>query len=93
MVVGLCILEVHLPGCQSLKEKRRVIKSTIDRVRARFNVAVAELAYQDLWQQSRLGICTIANSTAFVDEVLAKAVRLVEADERLVVSHVSTEML
>lgn len=93
MVIGLCILEVYLPGCRSLKEKRRVLQGVIDRLRSRFNVAVAELDYQDAWQQSRLGVCTIANSGPFVDEVLAKVIRLVEAEQRLMIQRVSTEKL
>ena len=47
----------------------------MERLRPRFNVAVAEMGAQDVWQQAELGICTVANSGAFVDEVLAKVIR------------------
>lgn len=91
MVVGVCVMDLHLPGCQSLKEKRRVLKSVIGRLQSRLNVAVAEIDFQDTWQQASLGICTIANSGARVDEVLAQAARLVESESRLQVIRISTE--
>lgn len=91
MVIGVCVLELHLPGCRSLKDKRRVVKSVVERLRPRFNVAVAEVGHQDVWNQAELGICTVADSGAFVDEVLAKVIREVEKDGRVVISRVSTE--
>lgn len=91
MVVGVCVVELYLPGCRSLKEKRQALTSLIERLRARFNVAVAEIDSQDLWQRAELGICTVANSDRFVDEVLAKAARWVEGDHRVVVERITME--
>lgn len=93
MIVGLLVIDLHLPGCQSLKEKRRVMKSVIDRLRHRLNVSVAEIDQQDVWQQASLGICTISNSGAHVDRILARATHLVESEGRLLVSRISTEKL
>jgi uncharacterized protein YlxP (DUF503 family) len=60
MLVGLCLLDLHLPDCHSIKEKRMVIRSVKDRARARFNLSVAELDHQDLHQRALLGFAMLA---------------------------------
>ncbi|MGH9572884.1 MAG: DUF503 domain-containing protein [Candidatus Acidiferrales bacterium] len=71
MPVGLLTLEIHIEYAQSLKDKRRVLRSLKDRLRARFNVAVAELAHQELWQRSRVGVVTISGDAKHLEESLA----------------------
>ena len=75
MPIGLLTLEIHIPDAHSLKEKRVLVRKMKDRLRARFNVAVAELDHQDLWQRSVLGIVSIA-SDAKVLERLMESVQL-----------------
>jgi hypothetical protein len=62
MPVGVLTLEIELPYSHSLKEKRAVLQKIRDRLRARFNVAVAELDHQDVWQHATLGVVSISNS-------------------------------
>ena len=81
MAVGLLTLELHIADAQSLKDKRQVIRSLKDRLRGKFNVAVAELDFHDSWQRSVIGVVTLANEERFVQEVLQKV--LEEADEVL----------
>ena len=81
MAVGLLTLELHIADAQSLKDKRQVIRGLKDRLRGKFNVAVAELDFQDSWQRSVIGVVTLANEERFVQEVLQKV--LEEADEVL----------
>lgn len=80
MPVGLLTLELHIPEAQSLKDKRQVLRSLKDRLRARFNVAVAELEHHEVWQRSVVGIVTISNEEGHIEEslqhVLAEADRL-----------------
>ena len=64
MNVGLCVVEIHLVGSHSLKEKRRVLRHLKDRIRAKFNIAVAEVDHQDLWQLATLGMVGISSSKA-----------------------------
>ncbi len=57
MTIGVLTFEIHLPGARSLKDKRQVVRSLKDRLRARHNVAVAELAeHAGLWQRTRLAV-------------------------------------
>jgi uncharacterized protein YlxP (DUF503 family) len=60
--VGLCILSLHFPAVGSLKQKRQILRSLKDRLRNRFNVSVAEIDHQDLWQRATLGIVGVASA-------------------------------
>jgi uncharacterized protein YlxP (DUF503 family) len=60
--VGLCIIQMHFPGVTSLKEKRQVLRSLKDRLREHYNVSVAEVDHQDLWQRAALGVVGIASA-------------------------------
>lgn len=81
MSVGLLTLELHIPDAHSLKEKRQVLRSLKDKLRRQFNVAIAELDHQDVWQRSVLGIVTLSNEDRHVRETLQKV--LDEADREL----------
>lgn len=88
MPVGLLTLELHLADAQSLKDKRQVLRSLKDRLRSHFNVAVAELDFEDTWQRSVVGVVTLSNEEQYVEETLQKV--LAEADRivgPLLVSH------
>ena len=81
MPVGLLTLELHIAEAQSLKDKRQVIRSLKDRLRNHFNVAVAELDFEDVWQRSVVGVVTLSNEEHHVEEALQKV--LAEADRIL----------
>ncbi|MCK4603540.1 MAG: DUF503 domain-containing protein [Deltaproteobacteria bacterium] len=78
MIVGIIRLRVRLPGNHSLKGKRRVVKSLIGQVRSRFNVAVSEIALNDVWQKAEIGISTIGNSQPIINSVLDKILEFIE---------------
>jgi uncharacterized protein len=77
MVIGICTIELFLPGTASLKDKRRILKSIKDRLRQRFNVSVAEIDEQDLWQKSILGMACVGNEQQFVNQVLDQVIGLI----------------
>jgi len=79
MFVGVLRLTLHLPDPGSLKSKRHLVRSALDRVRARFNVSIAEVAENDLWQRSVLGVAAVGNDHAFVNEALDKVADFVAA--------------
>jgi uncharacterized protein YlxP (DUF503 family) len=88
MPVGLLTLELHIQHAQSLKDKRQVLRSLKDRLRAKFNVAVAELEHHEMWQRSVVGVVTLSNDEGHVEESLQHV--LAEADSMLgplLVSH------
>lgn len=71
MPIGLLTLEIHIPDARSLKDKRQVLRSLKDRLRAHFNVAVAELEHQDLWQRSKIGVVSISCDGKHLEESFA----------------------
>ena len=68
--VGVLTLELRLEHSHSLKEKRHVVQSLKDRLRHKFNVAVAEIDGQDLWQRATLAAVTVSSSHDFAEKVL-----------------------
>ncbi|MGH7166281.1 MAG: DUF503 domain-containing protein [Nitrospiraceae bacterium] len=79
MIIGLCTVELYIPDGHSLKAKRKVLLSLKDRLRDKFNVSVAEVGDQDLWQKAVLGIACVANEAAFVNQVLDQAINVIRA--------------
>ena len=75
MVVGVLRLTLYIHGASSLKDKRQVVRKVTDRLRSRFNVGVAEVGDNDVWQKAVIGIAAVANDHSFVNEVLDKCVR------------------
>jgi len=88
MQIGLLTLEIHISEAQSLKDKRQVLRSLKDRLRAHFNVAVAELEHQELWQRSKVGVVSISGDSKYLEEsfaaIAAESERLLGRD---LVSH------
>jgi uncharacterized protein YlxP (DUF503 family) len=81
MPVGVLTLEIQIPYAHSLKEKRAVLRKVQGRIRARFNVAVAELDHQDVWQRATLGVVSISSSQKLLDSVFQQV--LAEAERTL----------
>jgi uncharacterized protein YlxP (DUF503 family) len=78
LFVGIARLVFFIHGCNSLKGKRQVVRSIKDRVRARFDVAIAEVGGLDLWQRTEIGICSVGNDHAHVNSVLDNVTRFIE---------------
>jgi uncharacterized protein YlxP (DUF503 family) len=70
--VGVLTFELRLEHSHSLKEKRQVVKSLKDRLRSRFNVAVAEIAEQEMWQRAVLAAVTVSSDRKTAEEVLQR---------------------
>ena len=78
MIVGILWIDVRLGSSNSLKDKRRIIKSLTTRIRNSFNVSISEVGCQDLWQRSELGVAFLTTDVRFAQSVLAKIVDFVE---------------
>jgi len=77
MHVSVCQIELRLPENHSLKGKRQVIKSITTRIQNRFNVSVAEVDNQNLWQLATLGVACVSNHRRHADETLANVVKFI----------------
>jgi hypothetical protein len=69
-VVGVLTLELRLENSFSLKDKRQVVRSLKDRLRHKFNVAVAEIDYQELWQRAALAAVTVSSDHEYAEKLL-----------------------
>ena len=78
MIVAVETWELHLPGCQSLKDKRSVLQSLKAAIRRTLNVSVAEVDHQDLWQRAGIACAAVGSERRVVEETLRSADRLVE---------------
>ena len=78
MTIGVCTIELHLPGVDSLKRKRSLLKGLIARVHKEFNVSCAEIDHHDIWQSAALGVAVIANDSTHIRRVLENVVRWIE---------------
>jgi uncharacterized protein len=79
MVVGACRIELRLAENHSLKGKRQVVRSVTTRLRNQFNLAVAEVEANDVWQTAVLGLACVSNQGQHADQMLQKAVSFVES--------------
>lgn len=92
MHVGVCQVQLFLPENRSLKSKRRVLKSLIQRLKNSFNLSVAETGFQDNWQQAVLAFCVISSDHALVNRSLDKILDFIE-DTGVVVGDSSLEIM
>jgi uncharacterized protein YlxP (DUF503 family) len=84
MIVACLRVQLHLPGCTSLKEKRFVLKSLKERLKGRFNIALCESGYQDKWQLAEIGVVTATTDRKGADSVLQAVINYIEKDHRTV---------
>jgi len=92
-VVGLCTVELFIPESQSLKDKRQVLHSLKDRLREKFNLSVAEVDGQDLWQKAVVGLACVANEGRHVQQVMDQALNLIRSNPTLEVVRSQVELL
>ena len=80
MPLGLLTLHIHFPGCTSLKEKRSRLKPLLARLHREFNISVAELDLQDVWQDALIGCALVSNDPAHTRRALQQVVHWIETD-------------
>ena len=93
VIIGLCTVELFIADSQSLKDKRQVLLSLKDRLRRKFNVSVAEIEDQDLWQRAVLGLACVANDGRHVNQVLDQALNLVRTETGVEIVQSRIELL
>ena len=80
MVIGFGYVTLHILESHSLKEKRKVVRSLIERVRKRYNISIAEVDHQDSWQVAGIGFTCISSSGSHADSMLAEIIRFIEGN-------------
>lgn len=93
MIVGLCEIELFIPESQSLKDKRMILNHLKDKIKNKFNVSIAEVESQDLWQRSILGLAAVTTSTRHADSTLDTVIQFIDKDDRVEVINIHREIL
>jgi uncharacterized protein len=94
MVIGFGYVTIHILESHSLKEKRRVVRSLIERARNRYNVSISEVDHQDSWQVAGIGFTCVSNSSSHADSMLSEILRFIESNVAFgSVADVHTELI
>jgi uncharacterized protein len=93
VIVGLCTVELFIADSQSLKDKRQVLLSMKDRLQQKFNLSVAEVDGQDLWQKAVLAFACVANDGRYVNQVLDQALNLIRSNPAIEIVQSRVELL
>jgi uncharacterized protein YlxP (DUF503 family) len=80
MYIRIIQINLLIPGAQSLKDKRQVLRSLITRLRQKFNISIAETAFQDEWQHAELGIAYLSNQMAVLESIQQELLKLIERE-------------
>lgn len=78
MLVAMCRFDLRIPGSNSLKEKRHVLKTLTASLRSKFNIAVAEVDHQDLWQRATIGVSAVASEGYHLKRVMHEVGRHID---------------
>ena len=93
MVVAIAVLELHIPAARSLKDKRRVVKSLIERMHAKFRVSVAETDFQDLHQRAEIGVAAVGRSESELQHLMNELRRVADDEVEAFVSRWEPQFL
>jgi len=86
MVVAIGTFDLHFPEVHSLKEKRQILRCLLDRVKAKFNVSIAEVDQNDLWQRGTVGVAIVSNDRTLLTQIGQKV-------EDIITDHCQVQML
>lgn len=92
MTIGTAIIQIHLHGLESLKQKRSIVKSVVNRLRNKFNVSVSEVAAHDSKRLAVVGLAVVSNESGHCDKQIDTILNFVHADGRFYVGHVEREI-
>jgi uncharacterized protein YlxP (DUF503 family) len=92
MVVGLANIDIHIPESGSLKSKRHFLKGIKDRLRNKFNISIAEVGHNDLWQRTTIGVSVVANDKKFANRVLSQVVEHINRENEVQILDYSIEI-
>lgn len=93
MVVGVCQVDLLIPGNASLKGKRKVLRRIIDRVKDRYNTSIAEIGDNDLWQRSQIGLSVVGNDSRHINSSLDKIINFIDGMNVAEIIHSEIEII
>lgn len=93
MIIGACTLKLIIYDSNSLKDKRQIIRSIIDRIKSKFNVSIAEIELNDSWQRAVIGFACVSNSTNHANQIVSNVIKYIDEDSRVEIMEENIEIL
>jgi hypothetical protein len=93
MIVGISSFELHLPESRSLKDKRRVVRSVIDRLHRRHRVSIAETDFHDLHQRAEISLAAVTNGEAEMEQLMSDVRSLLDTVEEAYLTRWEPQLL
>ena len=93
MIIGICTCEIFIFNANSLKSKRSVVKSIIEKSKNRFNISIAEVGENDKWQKSIIAFSTISNDQKIVEETIEKVINFFDSYSEIEIIKINREIL
>lgn len=93
MVIGACKVVLRIDGAFPLKDKRRTLKSLLERIKSRFNVSAAEIDNNDIWNSAVIGIACVSNDAGYADGLIQSIINFLESDPRIEMLDCTTETI
>lgn len=93
MIIGICTCEIYIFNANSLKSKRSVVKSIIEKSKNRFNISIAEVGENDKWQKSIIALSTISNDQRIVEETIEKVINFFDSYSEIEIINIKREIL
>ena len=83
MLVGVCELFIYLPDCQSLKQKRSIIKRLNSHLRKKYNISISEIGQKNIWKKCTIGISCIGDNRQIIDKIIDSAIKDIESNSKI----------
>lgn len=93
MIIGICTCEIFIFNANSLKSKRSVVKSIIEKSKNRFNISISEVGENDKWQKSIIAFSTISNNQKIVEETIEKVINFFDSYSEIEIINIKREIL
>lgn len=93
MIIGSCIITFRADWVSSLKEKRMIVKSIIEKAKNKFNISIAEIGKQDMYKEIEIGFCCITNETSHANSIIDNVVNFIENNTEAVIENIEFEIL
>lgn len=92
MIVGTATIDLVFYEPSSLKDKRQIIKSLINRIKGKFNVSIGEIDFHDSWRNARIGVACVSTETSHANSVITSVINFIEKDGRVIIQDYSIEI-
>ncbi|NLY77480.1 MAG: DUF503 domain-containing protein [Tissierellia bacterium] len=93
MIVVACEIRLMIYGSSSLKDKRKIVKSIIGRIKSRFNVSIAEVELNDSWNMATIGVACVTNDSNHGNDIIQNVIKFIDGDSRVEITNYNIQIM